>query len=413
MALGSTTSSSSFLGNDSTVTAYTVGFRFDDPADLTVTVTDSAGTVTTLTDGVDYTLAGDGEATTATFTTATAYDDTHTVKCVRNSSQLQAYTPGTPLETDDLETAIDRVMMPVQDNRRDIDTKLDETDIVDGLTSTATDKALSAAQGKALKDTADTLASTVTSHTSDTDNPHSVTAAQVGLGNVDNTADASKPVSTAQAAADDAHQAAAQAAAAADATTKANAVQSNLDTHTGDTANPHSVTATQIGLGNVDNTADADKPISDATQTALDAKAATFTTSTGGNGSSDSGKVLVFASNGGISAASSSTSGTALTGSTSGLIGVGVAASSSTAAGKALTATADNGGQAIQLGSTSTVHLAISGAGGVVASSTFAENMRSALGIPSYADETAANSALNSGDLYFDEALGVCRLATA
>lgn len=38
-------------------------------------------------------------------------------------------------------------------------------------------------------------------HTGDKNNPHGVTAAQVGLGNVDNTKDADKPVSTAQAAA--------------------------------------------------------------------------------------------------------------------------------------------------------------------------------------------------------------------
>jgi hypothetical protein len=47
----------------------------------------------------------------------------------------------------------------------------------------------------------------------------------VGLGSVDNTADAAKPVSTAQAAADNAAQAAAIAAAALDATSKANAAQ--------------------------------------------------------------------------------------------------------------------------------------------------------------------------------------------
>lgn len=35
-------------------------------------------------------------------------------------------------------------------------------------------------------------------HVSDIDNPHGVTAAQVGLGSVDNTADADKPISTAQ-----------------------------------------------------------------------------------------------------------------------------------------------------------------------------------------------------------------------
>jgi len=39
--------------------------------------------------------------------------------------------------------------------------------------------------------------------------------------------------------------------------------------------NPHSVTKEQVGLGNVDNTSDADKPISTATQVALDGKAST------------------------------------------------------------------------------------------------------------------------------------------
>ena len=39
--------------------------------------------------------------------------------------------------------------------------------------------------------------------------------------------------------------------------------------------NPHSVTAAQVGLGNVDNTSDANKPISTATQAALDGKSNT------------------------------------------------------------------------------------------------------------------------------------------
>jgi hypothetical protein len=46
-----------------------------------------------------------------------------------------------------------------------------------------------------------------------------------------------------------------------------------MDDHIANTNNPHSVTASQVGLGNVDNTSDADKPISTATQTALDTKA--------------------------------------------------------------------------------------------------------------------------------------------
>lgn len=52
-------------------------------------------------------------------------------------------------------------------------------------------------------------------------------------------------------------------------------VQEALDDHIEDANNPHQVTAAQVGLGNVDNTADADKPISDATQRALDEKANT------------------------------------------------------------------------------------------------------------------------------------------
>jgi hypothetical protein len=46
-----------------------------------------------------------------------------------------------------------------------------------------------------------------------------------------------------------------------------------IDTHISATNNPHSVTKTQVGLSNVDNTSDVNKPISTATQTALDLKA--------------------------------------------------------------------------------------------------------------------------------------------
>jgi len=45
-----------------------------------------------------------------------------------------------------------------------------------------------------------------------------------------------------------------------------------IDTHIASTTNPHSVTKAQVGLGNVDNTSDVNKPISTATQTALDGK---------------------------------------------------------------------------------------------------------------------------------------------
>ena len=79
-----------------------------------------------------------------------------------------------------------------------------------------------------------------------------VTKAMVGLGNVDNTADAAKPVSTAAQAALDL-----KAPLASPAFT---------GTVTG-------VTKAMVGLGNVDNTADAAKPVSTAAQAALDLKA--------------------------------------------------------------------------------------------------------------------------------------------
>jgi len=59
--------------------------------------------------------------------------------------------------------------------------------------------------------------------------------------------------------------------------TKANLAASTVATitaHTSRTDNPHAVTKAQVGLGSADNTADSAKPISTATQAALDAKAA-------------------------------------------------------------------------------------------------------------------------------------------
>ena len=44
----------------------------------------------------------------------------------------------------------------------------------------------------------------------------------------------------------------------------------NILNHVSSTLNPHNVNASQVGLGNVDNTSDVNKPISTAMQTALD-----------------------------------------------------------------------------------------------------------------------------------------------
>lgn len=55
-------------------------------------------------------------------------------------------------------------------------------------------------------------------------------------------------------------------------TSDIDAVQSNLETHINNKSNPHEVTKAQVGLSEVDNTSDANKPISNATQTALNGK---------------------------------------------------------------------------------------------------------------------------------------------
>ena len=84
------------------------------------------------------------------------------------------------------------------------------------------------------EDTFNAQMSAVATHVSDTNNPHGVTKAQVGLSNVDN-------------------------------------VKQAPYTHVSDKANPHGVTKAQVGLGNVDNTSDANKPVSTAQQAAINA----------------------------------------------------------------------------------------------------------------------------------------------
>lgn len=82
-----------------------------------------------------------------------------------------------------------------------------------------------------------TVNAKVDSHIGNKSNPHGVTKAQVGLGNVNNTSDADKPVSTAQ------------ATAIADAKAAGTNAQTHLTTHMQNKSNPHGVTRDQLGLG--------------------------------------------------------------------------------------------------------------------------------------------------------------------
>ena len=84
------------------------------------------------------------------------------------------------------------------------------------------------------------LETKVNNHIANKSNPHGVTQSQVGLGNVNNTSDANKPVSTAQ------------AAAIADAKAAGTAAQTSINNHAGRKDNPHTVTRAQLGLATTD-----------------------------------------------------------------------------------------------------------------------------------------------------------------
>jgi len=161
------------------------------------------------------------------------------------------------------------------------------------ISASATDATTKANAAQAAAGTeADTKVSTAIS---------ALTKSSVGLTNVDNTSDANKPVSTAQATA----IATAKSEAIADATSQVNAVISSapaalntldeLAAALGDdasfaatvtssltakapiasptfTGTVSGITKSMVGLGNVDNTSDSNKPISSLTQTALNAK---------------------------------------------------------------------------------------------------------------------------------------------
>lgn len=98
----------------------------------------------------------------------------------------------------------------------------------------------------ALVDAVSEIADGGTEHEENTENPHGVTAEQAG-------AEPSGSI------------------AAHDGSVAAHAdIRESIRLHEEDTGNPHGVTAAQIGLSDVDNTSDADKPVSTATAAALE-----------------------------------------------------------------------------------------------------------------------------------------------
>lgn len=63
--------------------------------------------------------------------------------------------------------------------------------------------------------------------------------------------------------------------------TEKEVANSNIQSHIASTSNPHGTTKAQVGLGNVDDTSDANKPVSAAQQVALDLKQDILTASNG------------------------------------------------------------------------------------------------------------------------------------
>ncbi len=106
-------------------------------------------------------------------------------------------------------------------------------------------------------------------HINDHGNPHATTAAQVGLGNVNNYGTASTSDGSTGTSATLYMTPAATTAAIA------SQVGNAFAAHVANMSNPHGVTQAQVGLGNVDNTSDINKPISTATQNALNTKITT------------------------------------------------------------------------------------------------------------------------------------------
>lgn len=121
----------------------------------------------------------------------------------------------------------------------DITNALNEAKAYTDAAKTALNKLIS--DESSARQAADTtITNNLNAHINNKSNPHSVTKAQVGLGNVQNLAPADMPVSKAQ------------ATAIADAKAAGTKAQTDLSTHANRKDNPHNVTRAQLGLATTD-----------------------------------------------------------------------------------------------------------------------------------------------------------------
>lgn len=149
------------------------------------------------------------------------------------------------------------------------------------------DKPLSIAMVRALSSKAD---KSTTINNKPLDRNIVITKQDLSLGNVDNTSDLEKPISTRtqEALNNKIDKSPTHGLVSKEDIKKLSDLPTNdeltgkfrnldntrskIDSHVSNTRNPHSVTKDQVGLGNVDNTSDLEKPISTRTQEELDKK---------------------------------------------------------------------------------------------------------------------------------------------
>ena len=291
-------------------------FYFMANTDLVVTRT-RAGVITTLTLDSDYSVAGAGHESGGSITvTGQASGDVITIVRTVPYTQLVDLVPLTKLSETLLEQALDKSTMMAQQLRRDLDVlssaTIEEAPI-DGTSYARKDAGWVslAGGGDMLKSTYDsenrgyvdravladtaTIAGTITGQGN---------AATKNVGNTLGTVaagDDARIVAGGTAVQPSALGSAAYTASTAYATAAqgatADAAASGLASHVGNTANPHGTTAAQtgavptsrtvnghaltgdvtvtksdVGLGNVDNTADVNKPVSTAQATAIAAQ---------------------------------------------------------------------------------------------------------------------------------------------
>jgi hypothetical protein len=111
MAIESAVNSVGYSGNNSDSTPYPITFRFDDPAWLSVIQVDDDDVTTILEDGVDYSVEVGGILTTL----AVPATSTLSISRYTPASQSLDLIPNAPLPAEDVEAALDRVTMALQD----------------------------------------------------------------------------------------------------------------------------------------------------------------------------------------------------------------------------------------------------------------------------------------------------------